>query len=66
MRDLVLKRINEIKIKENNFSKGIMKWNNFSNGAVTKHISEIKWEELNDYELVILFERLIRRYNQQG
>ncbi len=63
MRELILKRIEEIKNKENSFSKSLMKWQNFSTGIVKTHISDFDFNECNDVELLILFERIIRRYN---
>ena len=63
MRQLVLNRINELKEKERNFPKSIMRWKNFYFG--NDHISEIKFEDLSDDELFNLFERLIFRYYKQ-
>ena len=63
MRDLMLKRIEEIRNKENGFSKSLMKWNNFSTGIIKTHISDFNFSECNDVELLMLFERIIRRYN---
>ena len=65
MREIMLARIEEIRNKEQGFRKGSMRWDNFSHGTVTKHISEIEFEKLDDTSLVFLFERLIRRYYTQ-
>ena len=63
MRELMLKRIEEIRNKENGFCKSLMKWNNFSTGIIKTHISDLDFSECNDVELLMLFERIIRRYN---
>lgn len=65
MKNLILKRIEEIRTNENGFKKGTMRWNNFSNGEDKRHISEINFEELDNTSLVLLFERLIKRYYSQ-
>ena len=64
MRKLILDRIEEIRKKENGFSYEVEKWRSFSHGIKHCHISKINFSLLNDTELVFLFERLIRRYNQ--
>lgn len=66
MREIILKRIEEIKKFENGFSKSIMKWNNFSSGTIRTHISEMDFNECNDIELLMLFERIIRRRYSQS
>lgn len=65
MRQLILNRIAEIKKREHDFPRGVMRWDNFSTGTDKRHISEIKFEELEDYDLLFLFERLIRRCSMQ-
>lgn len=64
LRQLILKRIEEIRKSENNFSKSLMRWQNFSNGTVKTHISDMKFEEMSDYDLLFLFERIIRRMSK--
>lgn len=65
-RQNILTRIDEIKRNENGFRKGTQRWDNFTNGGTeTKHISEIDFSTLDDFTLVYLFERIIRRYNSQ-
>lgn len=64
MRYIILTRIDEIRKFENNFRKGTMRWDNFNTGY-TKHISEMNFGELNDYALLDMFERIIRRYFTQ-
>lgn len=65
IRELILKRINEIKDHEHGFKKGTMKWDNFFTGTEKRHVSEVNFEEFDDFELVYLFERVVRRYNTQ-
>lgn len=65
MRELILKRIEELRVYHGGFSKSSMRWDNFSSGTVKTHISELKFEEMNDVELLMMFERLIRRHNMQ-
>ena len=64
MRELILKRIEEIRNANRGFPKSEMRWQNFSNGTVKTHISELKFEEMNDIELLMMFERLIRRLSK--
>ncbi len=61
----MLERIAEIKSKENGFSKGSMKWRNFSSGTITTHISDFDFSTCNDTELLFLFERVVKRYYAQ-
>jgi hypothetical protein len=64
MRELMLKRIEEIKAKENGFSKSLMKWRQpLSHGTINKCACEINFSELSDDDLLFLFERIIRKYN---
>lgn len=65
MRELILKRIEEIRTRENGFPKNVMRWKNFSDGSDKTHISQLKFEEMNDVELLMMFERLIRRLSKQ-
>ena len=60
MRDLILKRIIELKEKENGFLKTTMRWRyaEYNN----KHFSVLKFEELNDENLIDVFERVLLRY----
>ena len=60
MRELILKRIEEIKEKENGFVS-LMKWK----GTITVDISKFDFNTCNDVELLILFERILRRYFKQ-
>ena len=69
MRELILKRIEEIKAKENGFSKkGLMRWANFivtwGDGSET-HISQIDFQSLDDDRLLNVFERIIKVMSKQ-
>lgn len=64
VREIMLKRIYEMRLRENGFSNK-NRYGEFLTGSVKADASEIKWEELSDYDLVFLFERLVRRYNAQ-
>jgi hypothetical protein len=63
IKSLILERINKIKTEENNFKS--IYWNNnyvsyFEfNSDITKHISEVIFENLNDDDLVRLFEYIL-------
>jgi hypothetical protein len=65
MRELILKRIEEIRNKEQGFPTSVTRWRNFTHGTENKHLKDINFEELPDHELLFLFERLIRRYYTQ-
>jgi hypothetical protein len=65
MRELILKRIEEIRNKEQGFPTSVTRWRNFTHGTENKHLKDINFEELPEHELLSLFERLIRRYYTQ-
>lgn len=66
MKKRIIKRLEEIKEKENGFKKGTMRWDRFHVDTENKsHISEIDFKEVADDVLLILFERIIRRYYTQ-
>lgn len=65
MRELILQRIEEIRIKENNFPPTTTRWNKFWCDGLGTHISIFNFNYLNDSELLKLFERIIRRYYTQ-
>lgn len=65
MRELILKRIEEIRKAENGFPVSVMRWRNFTHGIEHKHLKDVNFEELPDHELLFLFERLIRRCSIQ-
>jgi hypothetical protein len=64
VRELILKRIEEMKKYENGFLNKA-RFGDFSTGTVKADASQIEWDKLSDHDLVFLFERLIRRYNAQ-
>jgi len=64
MREIILKRIEEIKTNENGFPSSTTSWRNFSHGETKTHLRDIDFQKLNDTELLFLFERLIRRLSQ--
>lgn len=67
MRELIEKRLQEIRKIENNFSKLTMRWADFylKTKLVPIHISEVKFEELPDDELLVLYEKVIKRFHSQ-
>jgi len=64
MRDLIVARLEELKEKGNGFSRDTMRWKNifFVINSKPKHLSEVEWCELDDIELLFLYERVIRQY----
>jgi hypothetical protein len=68
MRELILKRIEEIRTKEQGFPKSLMRWVNFivtwGDGSET-HISKIDFQSLDDDRLLNLFERIVRVMSKQ-
>ena len=65
MREIILKRIEEIRIKENGFPTSTTRWRNFLHGTENKHLKDIDFNMLDDTDLAFLFEKLIRRYYTQ-
>ncbi len=63
MRELILKRIEEISERENGFSKALMRWQNYSVNNV--HISEVRFQNLTEESLLKEFERLVTRCSKQ-
>lgn len=63
IKEEILKRINEIKDIENDFSKSLMRWANVEiNG---EHISKVDFSALNDIALVNAFENITKRFYRQ-
>lgn len=58
MRDLILKRIAEIKASNRGFEKSYKKWDNMEVAGV--HISQVDFSKVGDADLVSVFERMIR------
>jgi hypothetical protein len=67
MRQLILKRIAEFKKNNENFSKQMMRWQNFEftwgDGTKT-HISKVDFESLDDAELLRIFELIMRKLSK--
>lgn len=63
MRELILKRIEEISERENGFSKTLMRWQNYLVNNV--HISEVGFQNLTEESLLKEFERLVTRCSKQ-
>ncbi len=66
MRNLIYGRLEEIRNSNNNFNKSSMRWQyfNVTVGDTKQHISEVNWCDLNDEELLQVFERVIRQINK--
>jgi hypothetical protein len=63
MRDLILKRIEEIRIQEKDFPKDTMRWRNYLIRG--NHISETGFQNLTEESLLEEFERLVVRCSRQ-
>ena len=66
MRELILKRIEELRQTEKGFSKEYMRWKNFTIGYTKTHISEFDFNSCDDEELLSLFERIMRVIYKQS
>ena len=68
MRELILKRILEIKKNSDNFNQNVMRWKNFfvinDDDNEKIHISKFDFKNLSDEELLKFFELLIRRISK--
>lgn len=62
MRDLIIARIEEIKQKENNFSKKLFRWKNAYIGDI--HISSINFNTLSDIDVVSAYESIVRQVSK--
>ena len=60
MREDILKRIEEIRLEEDNFSRTSMKWWIFTCGKNKVHISECDFNECSDDELNSIYKRIIK------
>lgn len=66
MRKLLIDRIEQIKKDNFGFPRTLMRWQQpLMNGTIVKYADEIDFNELNDEDLLFIFERLIRRINLQ-
>jgi hypothetical protein len=61
MRQIIIRRINDLKEKSGNFSSG-MRWDYRFYGV---RIQDVDYGSLNDEPLLAFFELIIRRYNVQ-
>lgn len=64
MRELILQRIGEIRYRENNFSRGLMKWNKPLYRG--QYAEDFVYDNLNDEELLFVFERILRIHYSQS
>jgi len=60
MREFILKRIEDLKIKERGFPKDTMRWRNSEFDG--KHFSVLKFEDLCNEDLIQVFELLLFKY----
>lgn len=67
MRKLVLDRLNELRDRDA-FSPSLMRWKNFNVkvGGHLIHISKVYFDDIPDFELLPLYERVIRTYYIQS
>jgi len=61
LRLLIIKKLDEIKTRECNFSKELMRWRRCQ--FEDKHISEVDYVELNDEDLFNFYNRVTRAYS---
>jgi len=65
MRKLILKRIEDIRISDDGFSKFSPRWKD----VVSKrgvHISDLAWDLIDDRELLWVFEKIVKAYYSVG
>lgn len=62
MRELILRRIETIRIKEDYFLG--TKWNSLSLGTLNCDANSLNYNDMNDVELLLIFERIIRIHNE--
>lgn len=60
---LILNRLEELKREHKGFSRSLTRWKNFH--VFNTPIQEVKFEELEDAELIFQFERVIKRHYTQ-
>lgn len=63
MKQIMLKRLSEIKEQNNGFSKGLQKWQKFVIDEI--HISEFDFNNINDEKFLDIFERVLRTHYKQ-
>ena len=63
MKKLILKRIEELRERENGFSRSLMRWQSpLTHGL---YADSINFSELDNESLLFLFERLVIRCSKQ-
>jgi len=60
MRQLILQRIEDIKKEHNGFDKGLMRWREFL--IFGKSIQTLDFNTFNDEELLVAYEKVLRRH----
>ena len=65
MRELMLKRIEAIRNQSGGFPKSDKRWDLVSNGTIKTHVSDLNFEACTDHDLILLFERIVKRYYAQ-
>ena len=66
LRNIILDRIEALKIVTDDFNKNSFRWKNFYIPSGRMHISEVDYRGLSDTNLAKIFERIIRQYYKQG
>lgn len=59
MRDKIIVRLEQIRRQEKNFPKSVQRWRNLR--IEDQHVSDLDFDDLTDEELLIAFEKVIRR-----
>jgi len=67
MRELILKRIEDIRNTSDNFPISSMRWQhiNYNRNDEMIHISDLDFNICTDDHLLYLFERILRNYHKQ-
>jgi hypothetical protein len=60
IKERLLNRIVELRIYHNNFNKSSMRWKTFTIEGT--HVSEVKFEELPDWQLIHAYERILKAH----
>ena len=64
IRQIILERIEDIRILENGFDRSNIKWKGpLSHGMINSYADEFDFDVLSDAELVFIFERILYRYH---
>lgn len=65
MRELILNRIKEMKRDTGGFPISTQRWGSIYFGSSQQPPAVFNFESLSDNELVVAFERLVKRYHSQ-